>query len=114
MSPTRRSILVIVTTRTADEATHLADSIVTARLAAGAQISGPIRSIYWWQGAKQDEEEWKLTIITTTDLLQPLEAHIKANHAYITPQIIATEISAGSADYLEWISAETMRTDASS
>ena len=44
--------------------------------------------------------------------LAALEAHIKENHSYETPEIIATEIPWGSREYLTWISEET-RTDAS-
>lgn len=50
---------------------------------------------------------------TTSERLSELEAHIKANHSYETLGITATEISWGSREYLEWITAE-MRTDASS
>ena len=40
-------------------------------------------------------------------------AYIKENHSYDNPEITVTEISGGSREYLNWISAET-RTDASS
>ena len=47
---------------------------------------------------------------TTLERLSELEAHIKANHSYETPEITATEIPWGSREYLDWIRAET-RTD---
>jgi periplasmic divalent cation tolerance protein len=104
---------VLTTVPSADEGTALARSITSQRLAAGVQIIGPIRSLYWWRGSLRDEEEWQLVIKTTRGLLIALEAHIKANHSYETPEIIATKIAAGSKDYLDWISAETRRIDAS-
>ncbi|MFC4013780.1 divalent-cation tolerance protein CutA [Nonomuraea purpurea] len=104
---------VMTTVPSADEGAALAHSITTQRLAAGVQIIGPIRSLYWWQGSLRDEREWQLVIKTTRSLLVALENHIKANHSYETPEIIATEIAAGSDDYLNWISAETQRIDAS-
>ncbi|MFG6195424.1 divalent-cation tolerance protein CutA [Nonomuraea sp. JJY05] len=103
----------MTTVASADEGVALAHSITSQRLAAGVQIIGPIRSLYWWQGSLRDEREWQLVIKTTHSLLVALENHIKANHSYETPEIIATEIAAGSDDYLNWISAETRRIDAS-
>ncbi|MGI5284880.1 divalent-cation tolerance protein CutA [Nonomuraea polychroma] len=106
-------VQVFTTVPSADEGAALARSITSERLAACVQIIGPIRSLYWWQGALRDEHEWQLIIKTTSARLAALENHIKANHSYETPEIIATEITAGSDDYLDWISAETQRIDAS-
>jgi periplasmic divalent cation tolerance protein len=104
----------VVTTADSENSTgQLARSIIDARLAACVQIVGPIRSLYWWQGSIDDAREWQLVIKTTSERLSALEAHIKENHSYDTPEITVTEISGGSREYLDWISAET-RTDASS
>lgn len=104
----------IVTTVDSEEAAELlARGITGARLAACVQIVGPIRSIYWWRGQLEEAREWQLVIKTTSGRLAELEAYIKANHSYETPEITATEIPWGSREYLDWISAET-RTDASS
>jgi periplasmic divalent cation tolerance protein len=102
---------VVTTVDSEEAAERLARGITGARLAACVQIVGPIRSLYWWQGALDDAREWQLIIKTTTARLGELEAHIKANHPYETPEITATEIPWGSQEYLGWISAET-RTDA--
>jgi periplasmic divalent cation tolerance protein len=98
---------VLTTVPTADEGAALAQSITAQRLAAGVQIVGPIRSLYWWQGSLRDEPEWQLVILTTRAQLTALEDHIKANHSYETPEVIATEIATGSDDYLDWIRVET-------
>ena len=104
---------VVTTVDSEDSAAQLARGIVGARLAACVQIVGPIRSLYWWQGSIDDAREWQLVIKTTSARLSALESHIKENHSYDTPEITFTEISGGSREYLDWISAET-RTDASS
>jgi periplasmic divalent cation tolerance protein len=104
---------VVTTVDSEDSGERLARGIIDARLAACVQIVGPIRSLYWWQGAIDDTREWQLIIKTTSGLLTTLEAYIKDNHSYDTPEITATEITWGSREYLDWISAET-RTDASS
>ncbi|MFC7384342.1 divalent-cation tolerance protein CutA [Sphaerisporangium rhizosphaerae] len=104
----------ITTVPSMEEAVKLARSIASERLAACVQIVGPIRSVYWWQGQMEDAQEWQLLIKTTAALFPTLETHIKANHSYDTPEIIAMHIIAGSPQYLAWISHETRRTDASS
>ncbi|MFC4116497.1 divalent-cation tolerance protein CutA [Nonomuraea zeae] len=106
-------IQVLTTVPSEKDGVALARSIASARLAASVQIIGPIRSLYWWRGELRDEQEWQLAIMTTRVLFDTLEVHIKANHSYETPEIIATEITAGSDEYLAWISAETRRIDAS-
>lgn len=102
---------VVTTVDSEDAAEQLARGITGARLAACVQIVGPIKSLYWWQGELEEAREWQLIIKTTTDRLPALEAHIKANHSYETPEITAAEIPWGSREYLGWISAET-QTDA--
>ncbi|WP_068927704.1 divalent-cation tolerance protein CutA [Planobispora rosea] len=105
---------VLTTVGVQEDGNSLARGIVEARLASCVQVVGPIRSVYRWKGKLEDAQEWQLLIKTTADAFPALEAHIKANHSYETPEIIATPIVAGSAEYLAWISAETKRTDASS
>ncbi|WP_436756712.1 divalent-cation tolerance protein CutA [Streptosporangium sp. V21-05] len=107
-------IQVITTVPTSEGGATLAHSITDARLAAGVQITGPIRSVYWWRGSLEDREEWQLTIVTTSACFAELEEHIKARHDYVTPEIIAIPVVSGSSDYLSWISTETKKTDASS
>jgi periplasmic divalent cation tolerance protein len=101
---------VVTTLDNEGSAERLARGITSARLAACVQIVGPIKSIYWWQGELEDAREWQLVIKTTSERLSALEAYIKANHSYETPEITATEIPWGSREYLDWIRAET-RTD---
>jgi len=105
---------VLTTVDSAEEAETLGRSITGARLAACVQIVGPIRSLYWWQDKLDDAQEWLLLIKTTSERLSELEQHIKANHSYDIPEITATSIPWGSAEYLNWISAETRQTDVSS
>jgi periplasmic divalent cation tolerance protein len=104
---------VVTTVDSEESGERLARGIVDARLAACVQIVGPIRSLYWWQGRIDDAREWQLVIKTTSERLPELEAYIKENHSYDTPEITGSEITWGSREYLEWISAET-RTGASS
>ena len=100
-------LTVLTTTDAPDKADTLARTAVEAKVAACAQIDGPITSVYRWEGAVQTDQEWRVLYKTTAALYPALEAHIKATHDYDTPEVIATPITHGSADYLAWVSAET-------
>jgi periplasmic divalent cation tolerance protein len=98
---------VLTTTDSEELAKRLARSAVEARLAACAQIDGPVRSVYRWQGEVRDDPEWRVLYKTTAARYEALEAHIRGAHDYSTPEVIATEVVRGSADYLAWLEEET-------
>jgi periplasmic divalent cation tolerance protein len=98
---------VVTTTGNAEWASSLARSAVAARLAACAQVDGPITSTYRWGGQLETAEEWRITFKTTAEQYPALEAHLRAEHPYDTPEVIATAVVAGSPDYLAWVAAET-------
>jgi periplasmic divalent cation tolerance protein len=100
-------ITVLTTTDSREAAEALARSAVEARLAACAQIDGPITSVYWWDGAVQTDQEWRVLYKLPAARYADLEAHLRAAHTYDTPEIIAADITRGSAAYLTWLDEET-------
>lgn len=100
-------VQVTTTTDSRQEAADLARSAVTERLAACAQLVGPIASTYWWEGEIESAEEWMVLFKTTAARFEELAAHITEQHSYDTPEIIATPVVAGSGDYLSWIGEQT-------
>jgi periplasmic divalent cation tolerance protein len=100
-------VQVLTTIDSEEKAASLGRGIVEANLAACVQIVGPIRSLYRWQGKVEDDQEWQLLMKTTAERYPALEAHIKANHGYDTPEIIMTSIPGGSSEYLSWVSEQT-------
>ncbi|HEY9370002.1 divalent-cation tolerance protein CutA [Streptomyces sp.] len=109
MTPTGPTVLtVLTTTDSAEKAGALARGAVEARLAACAQVSGPVTSVYHWKQAVETSEEWQVLLKTTASCYEALEAHLLAAHDYETPEIVATPVVRGSAAYLEWIAAETV------
>ncbi len=96
-------VQIVCTTPTSELAQSIAEGLVTERLAACVQISGPIKSIYQWEGKLEKSEEWTLTIKSTLAKYQLIEERIKELHSYDTPEIIATEIAEISEDYGRWI-----------
>ncbi len=97
------AIVVLTTTETPSQAEQLAQLLVEAELAACVQILPPMTSIYRWQGKVERATETLLLIKTLQEKYSALEAAIKANHPYQTPEIIALPVEAGSEAYLDWL-----------
>ncbi|GAA3371320.1 divalent-cation tolerance protein CutA [Streptomyces sannanensis] len=100
-------LTVLTTTDSAEKAAALARGAVEARLAACAQISSPVTSVYRWQGGIETAQEWQVLFKTTNERYERLEAHLRAVHDYDTPEIIAVQVVRGSGPYLAWVAEET-------
>ncbi|GIG66033.1 divalent-cation tolerance protein CutA [Phytomonospora endophytica] len=101
-------VVGVTTTVDAEEAAaRLAGEAVAARLAACAQVEGPITSVYWWAGAVEESREWRVVFKTTAAMAGELTAFIVARHSYDTPEVLVTPVAGGHGPYLEWIAAET-------
>ncbi|MCX4980759.1 divalent cation tolerance protein CutA [Streptomyces sp. NBC_00572] len=102
---------MIVTVRTTTDARakaqDLARGAVEARLVACAQISGPVTSMYHWQGAIETTEEWEVVFKTTEARYPALEMYLLAAHDYETPEILATRVTRVSEGYARWVEDET-------
>src|SRR5437763_13488650 len=101
-------IVVLMTAGSREEAARLADIIVTARLAACVQILPEIESVYHWKGTVERAPEILLLAKTTKENFTALESAVRALHSYETPEIIALPITAVSAPYLEWLTANVL------
>jgi len=102
-------VVVLVTAGSADEAALIGRAVVEARLAACANVLGPIRSIYRWQGAVEDATEHLLLLKARAADLAALEAEVRARHSYDVPEVLALPIRGGSAVYLAWLAESTDR-----
>lgn len=100
-------VIVATTTDSEEKARELASGAIGGKLGACAQIVGPITSVYRWEGAVQTDPEWRVEIKTAADRVAALTEHLKAAHTYDVPEIVATPIEGGSAEYLAWVVDET-------
>ena len=98
---------VQTTTDSRLEAMELARVAVEARLAACAQVTGPMTSTYWWDDGIERAEEWLIMLKLPADRFDELAALLTERHSYDEPEIIALPILRGSPAYLDWISEET-------
>lgn len=99
-------IVVLTTCSSREEAQRIARRLVEARLAACAQVSAPIQSVYHWQGAVEESEETMLVIKSSRPLWERLRAEIARLHSYSTPEVVALPIIDGAPDYLAWMERE--------
>ena len=103
--PRPKYVLVTTTAETRAEADRLARQLVEQRLAACVQVM-PIRSVYRWKDAIEEEQESLLVIKSSRGLFNQLRAEIEKLHSYEVPEIIAVPIVDGSEGYLEWLNRE--------
>ena len=96
---------VTTTTPTEELAQRIAEVTVAERLAACAQVYGPIASTFHWRGAVDRATEWCCVLKTTSERYPALEARIRTLHPYEVPEILATLVE-GSEAYLRWIERE--------
>ena len=99
--------LIYVTAGSFDEARRIAAAVVRDRLAACANVLPAIRSLYWWDGALQDDEEVALLLKTGTALVDSVIERVREEHSYDCPCVVALPIEAGNPAFLKWIHDET-------
>ena len=103
-------IVIFVTVPSKEIGEKIANLIVEKRLGACVNITENIKSIYFWKGNIERDNEHLLIIKSRKDKFYELEREIKDTHPYTVPEIIAMPILLGSKDYLNWID-ETLDRD---
>jgi periplasmic divalent cation tolerance protein len=98
--------LVYVTTPNRLEAERITYRLLEKKLIACGNIF-PIHSIYRWQNKIERSEEFAIILKTQTKHIANVIKDIKEHHPYDVPCIIATKITEGNKDFLNWIKTET-------
>lgn len=111
---TAQPLLVLTTVPDPSIAESIARRLIDNGCAACVSIGAPVLSLYHWRGKTETATEIPLTIKTTTQRYDAVEALLRALHPYELPEIIAIPITAGLAPYLNWIAAEADRSKDSS
>jgi len=115
MSDTEAPYFVFSTVDDAATARRLADSVVDAGLAACVNILPPVTSVFRWEpdrgdagaAAVQAEDEVMMIIKTSAPAYTALEAHLRREHPYDLPEIVAVALDRGLPEFLQWIDAAT-------
>lgn len=74
-----------------------------SRLAACAQVIGPISSHYRWKGELEHASEHLLLVKTTVQRAADATAAIVEAHPYDVPEVLVTPVVGGHRPYLEWV-----------
>ena len=102
-------VVVLVTAASAEDAARIGRVLVEERLAACANVVGPITSIYRWQGAVEEASEHLMLVKARATDFERVAARVRELHTYDVPEIIALPIRGGSPAYLAWLAESTGR-----
>ena len=95
--------LVLSTVGSPEHAERIARALVEERLAACVNLVPGLRSLYWWEGAVQDDREILLLIKTTAERVGALRERLLELHPYEVPEFGVLEIESVSEAYGAWL-----------
>jgi periplasmic divalent cation tolerance protein len=107
MQPTD-ALVVLTTVASEDAGVALVRGLLDQRLIACGTLLPGARSLYRWQGDVADAREVVVLLKTRAPQLAALEAACAALHPYAVPELLALEVAAGNATYLDWLMTETV------
>ncbi|HXY62129.1 MAG TPA: divalent-cation tolerance protein CutA [Nitrospirota bacterium] len=100
-------IIVLITVTSKDEAGRIGTALVNEHIAACVNILPQIRSLFFWDGKTQDENEMLMIVKSRLSQLDRIIARVKELHSYTVPEVIAIPIIGGSPEYLHWLKDST-------
>jgi periplasmic divalent cation tolerance protein len=100
-------VLILTTVPDEPRGEAIAEALLESRLAACVNISGPMASLYRWNGEIQRDTERQLVIKTTSDRIAAVQARVADLHPYELPEFLVVPVAHGSDAYLAWVSDET-------
>ena len=96
-------IVLFITAANAEEAQQISRVLLEQKKAACVNIVPKVKSLFWWEGKIDSEQENLLIVKTKASLLPEIISLVKQVHSYTVPEIIALPIVGGNQDYLDWI-----------
>ena len=100
-------LLIRINCPSRELALSIAEKAVAGRLAACANIEGPIASVYQWQGAIERAEEWLLWLKAPEANWAGIEALVQDIHPHDVPALLAVPCIRAHQRYADWLSSET-------
>ncbi len=97
---------VVLCTVPVAEAEPLVDRLLDARLIACANLIGPMRSRYRWEGVIETSAEMLLVLKTPLSCVPELTTRISQWHSYDVPEVLAFTADSGLETYLTWARGE--------
>ncbi len=97
------AIIVFMTAANSEDARQIAETLVSAKLAACVQLLPHVESVYRWNDQVQRAGEVLLLAKTIQSRFEELEREVRAIHDYEIPEILALPATAVSPPYLKWL-----------
>ena len=94
---------VIITADSEDWLINFTRSLVADRLVACGQHMAPIRSVYRWEGAINEDREVRVSLHTRTSLVPAIVDRTRRDHPYEVPCALALPIQTGNPAYVKWV-----------
>jgi len=98
---------IYMTAGSLDEAKMIGKELVSSRLAACVNIIENMRSLYWWEGSVQEDNEVVMIAKTRETLVPELVEEVRSLHSYSCPCIVSLPVLGGNQEFLNWIAKET-------
>ena len=98
---------VVVTADSAEVLAKLAHSLVEDRLVAYANTISSIQAIYEKDGEVREETQARVSLHTRATLVTDVMDRLHQDHPGDVRSVVATQLSAGRSDYLQWVSDQT-------
>jgi periplasmic divalent cation tolerance protein len=95
-------VQLVTTFADKDGALEVARGAIEARVAACVQVIGPVTSVYPWQDAIQEEEEFLCLMKVPSDALEALVEFVRDRHPYDMPELTALPSHFAEERYLAW------------
>lgn len=95
------------TTERREDAERLARGAVTVRLAACAQVEGPVRSFYHWEGKMAEADEFRVWFKAIPANAAALGAWVQHHHPSAVPQWLEVNAENVGEKYLSWAMANS-------
>ena len=101
--PSERIVAVYAVFADEAQALRISREMVERRLAACANVLGPCRSVYRWQGSVEEAKEVAVILKTAEATRDALIGAIAAEHDYEVPAIVALPVCAAHPLYARWV-----------
>jgi periplasmic divalent cation tolerance protein len=96
--------LVVLTTLHSDvDARRLVRGLLDARLVACGTVLPGAQSLYRWEGEVAEEPEVLVILKTDAAKWEALAAHVRQEHPYRVPELLALSVTQGMPAYLRWL-----------
>ncbi|MCP4338942.1 MAG: divalent-cation tolerance protein CutA [Desulfobulbaceae bacterium] len=105
----KRIVIVSTTLENKEDAERLARLLLEGKMIACAQISGPITSLYRWEGVVNSATEFTLSLKTTPQFTEKVKTLLNREHPYDLPEMIIQESVNSSSDYSQWVYGEVQQ-----